>query len=132
MTIITGQPPAIPIEDITTAAAGLLAEARAAGLVMPFAVSCNDYQPGATLILWSTRMGNAATWDALALWAMHYGTTVTTRPSASPGSIHATAEFQRDGLNYQVSAIIRPDAQPADTDADTGDRDDDEHQDEDE
>jgi hypothetical protein len=128
MTIITGQPPAIPIEEITAATAGLLAEARAAGLVMPFAVSCNDYQPGATLILWSTRMGNPATWDALALWAMHYGTTVTTRPSTSPGSIHATAAFQRDGLNYEVSAIIRPDAPPPDAE----DRDGDEHQDEDE
>jgi hypothetical protein len=102
-------PPPMTLEQIAAGAAALGADARAAGLTPPFTLSCHDYGPPAvTLYLYAGQHDTPATWRALREWAERYGTEVTTHPGVSPGSVHATAVFCRDGITYDVSAVIRP------------------------
>jgi hypothetical protein len=102
------------LEHIATAAAGLIADARAAGLTLPFSLNCHDYgPPGATLYLYGAEQDTPAIWAALRQWAARYGTEVTSRPGFSPGTVHAVAAFSRDGLRYEVSAVIHPEPQGA-------------------
>lgn len=84
--------PATPktIEQIATAAAALVTEARQAGLTPPRSLSCHDYgQPTASLYLF--RHDNPDIWHALQEWATRYGTQVTSWAGIQPGSIHAAA-----------------------------------------
>lgn len=103
------------LDEIATAAAALIADARTAGLTAPFTLSCYDYgPPSVTLYLYAAEQDTPAIWAALQAWASHYGTQVTTHPATSPGSVHAIAAFSRDGIGYEVSAIIRPVPVPGD------------------
>jgi hypothetical protein len=102
-------PDPLTLDQIATAAAGVIADARAARLTAPFTLSCHDYGPPAVILyLYDDSSDTAAIWAALGAWAARYGTEVTSRPSSSPGSTYASAKFLRDGILYEVSAIIRP------------------------
>jgi hypothetical protein len=101
------------LDEIATAAAGTIADARAAGLTAPFSLTCHDYGPStAVLYLYDDGSDTPGIRAALQQYADRYGTQVTTRPSTSPGSLYATAAFTRDGISYEVSAIIRPAPSP--------------------
>lgn len=109
MTDATRDRERMTLDVIAIAAAGLIADARAAGLTSPFTLSCHDYgPPTATLYLYDDGHDTPGIWAALQQWADRYGTKVTSHPSTSPGSLHAIAAFTRDGIRYEVSAIIRP------------------------
>jgi hypothetical protein len=112
---ITARPPAT-LAEIAAATAGLIAEARAAGLAPPCALNANDYGPP-TANLYVSEHDTPDIWQALQQWADRYGTEITTRPSTSPGAVYASASFRRDGISYEVYCIIYParrdDAGPA-------------------
>jgi hypothetical protein len=114
------RPPRLTLEQTAIAAAGLIAEARAAGLVMPYSVNVHDYGPTPHATLYIEEHQDRDIWRALAEWAGRYRTEVSARPSTTPGSIYATAEFSRDGVDYDISAIIR---QPAGDDGQPGPQD---------
>lgn len=102
--------PRLTVDQIARDAADLIDEARDAGLTPPCAINCHDYTPPAAS-LFVSRLDTADIWDALQQWAARYDTEVTTRPTAVPENTYASAEFDRDGVTYEVYTIIRPDPQ---------------------
>ena len=113
--------PRVPrtLDEIATAAAALIADARTAGLPAPYALNCHDYGPAAA-VLYLTADEIPDIWLALNQWAAHYGTQVNTHVGFTPGTVHATANFHRDGVAYEVSSVIHPrpeDSQPDQQDA---------------
>ena len=121
MTDNTARPPRLTLEQTATAAAGLIAEARAAGLVMPYSLNVHDYGPVPHATLYIDEHQDREIWQALAEWAGRYRTEVSARPSTTPGHLYATAEWHHQGVNYDISTIIRhpagDDAQPGPQDA---------------
>lgn len=102
--------PHLTVEEITAAAAALIAEARTAGLLPPFGVTCHDYGPPEAALHLGEH-DSPDIWAALDQWADRYGTVVTTRPGHGPGTIYARAiyaraGFTRDGITYEVSSVI--------------------------
>jgi hypothetical protein len=117
---MTIQPPAterppMTLEQIAAAAAGLITEARDAGLTPPCALNAHDYGPPAAA-LYVAEHDTPDIWQALGQWAARYETQVTTRPSVTPGVVYAYAEFRHGRITYEVYSIIYPaagdDAQP--------------------
>jgi hypothetical protein len=109
--------PPVRLDQIATAAAKLIADARAAGLTEPTSLNCHDYgPPTAALYLYAPEQETTGLWWALHEWASHYGTEVAIRPGIKPDTVHACVEFRRDGIAYEVTSVIRrtpdDDAQP--------------------
>jgi len=99
------QPPRLTLDQIATAAAAVIADARAAGLAPPYSLNAHDYgPPHATFYISEHRHGDI--WQALREWADHYGTEVASGPGVTPGTVYATADFRRDGIRYEVTAVI--------------------------
>ena len=74
----------------------------------PFALNCYDYGPSsATLYLYDDGHNGTDVWTALQAYADRYGTQITTRPATSAGTVLATVAFDRDGVRYEVSAVMR-------------------------
>ena len=115
----TAPPPRITLDQIATAAAGIIADARDAGLAPPYSVNAQDYgPPHATLHLSEYRESDI--WQALQEWADHYDSEVASGPGVTPGTIYAVVDFRQDGVHYEVTAVIHPadhDDQPAPPDA---------------
>lgn len=111
-------PPRLTLDQIATAAAGVIADARAAGLAAPYAVNAHDYGPPHASLYISERPGRDI-WDALQGWADHYGSEVASGPGVTPGTIYAAVDFRRDGIKYEVTAVIHSpdDDQPEQQDA---------------
>jgi hypothetical protein len=111
------QPPAPPagvnarepmtLDEIAAAASVLIAQARDTGLTPPCALSCRDYgPPAASLFVSETDAPDI--WAALQAWADRYHTEITTHLASTPGNLHASVEFRRDGIRYDVYSIIHP------------------------
>jgi hypothetical protein len=115
---ITPRPP-MSLDKIAIAAAGLIADARTAGLAPPCALNCHDYSPPA-VGLYVSEHDTTDIWRALQAWADHYNGELATRPSSSPGAVHAITEFRHDGIRYQVSSIITTPGDDGQPDSQTG------------
>jgi hypothetical protein len=101
------QPPRLTLDQIAAAAAGIIADARAAGLAAPYSVSARDYGPPEASLYISERQDRNI-WDALQEWADHYGSEVSAGPATTPGTLYASVDFRRDGIRYEVTAVIHP------------------------
>jgi hypothetical protein len=93
------------LDEIATAAARLINEARAAGLAPPFSLNCHDYGPPAAILLIAENEPPDI-WDALQQWADRYRSEIDPRPGYHSGSIHATVAFRRDGISYEITSVI--------------------------
>jgi hypothetical protein len=98
-------PPRLTLDQVATAAAGIIAEARDAGLAQPYSVNAHDYGPPHASLYISERQDRDI-WDALQEWADHYGSEVAAGPGTTPGSVYAVVDFRRDGIRYEVTAVI--------------------------
>ena len=113
------RPPRLTLDQVATAAAAIIAEARAAGLAAPYSVSAHDYGPPHASLYISERQDRDI-WDALQEWADHYGSEVSAGPGTTPGSVYASVDFRRDGIRYEITAVIHStgsDGQPDPPDA---------------
>ena len=100
-------PPRMTLDQIATAAAAIIADARAAGLAEPYSVNAHDYGPPHASLYISERQDRDI-WEALQQWADYYGSEVSSTPGHTPGSIYATVDFRRDNICYEVTAVIHP------------------------
>ena len=106
----------LTLDQIATAAARLITEARAAGLPAPYHLTCHDFgRPVIVLYISAYEVRDIRA--ALQAWADCYGTSVAIRPGTAPGHVHGEVTFDRDGIRCEVSAIITGPPAPA---ADTG------------
>lgn len=107
----------VTLDQLATAAAQLITEARAAGLPAPFNLTCHDYNPP-TIALFLSSYDVRDIRDALDAWASTYRSRVKIRPGTAPGRLHGEVSFERNGITCEVSAIItsppEPDDHPAD------------------
>jgi hypothetical protein len=101
------------LEEILRAAADIIEAARADGLTAPYGVRCHDYgPPHCTLSLSATDAAGNDIWGALDQWALRYHTVIDTRTGSTPDTVHAEAGFVRDGVRYEVAAVITPSDSP--------------------
>jgi hypothetical protein len=98
-------PPRLTLDQIAAAAAGIIADARAAGLAEPYSVSARDYGPPEASLYISERQDRDI-WLALQEWADYYGTEVSAGPGTTPGSTYARVDFRQGGIRYEVTAVI--------------------------
>jgi hypothetical protein len=114
------RPRRMTLDQIAAAAAAIIADARAAGLAEPYSVNAHDYGPPHVSLYISERQDRDI-WQALQEWADHYGSEVSAGPGTTPGSICAAVDFRRDGIRYEITAIIHhsagSDSQPEPPDA---------------
>jgi hypothetical protein len=94
------------LDEIATAAAEIITEARAAGLAAPFSLNCHDYGPPAATLLIDEHQPPDI-WAALQQWASHYRSEVEPRPGYHSDSVHATVAFRRNGISYEITSVIR-------------------------
>jgi hypothetical protein len=111
-------PPRMTLDQIATAAAAIIADARAAGLAPPYAINAHDYGPPHASLYISERRDRDI-WEALQGWADHYGTEVSSGPGTTPGTVYAVVDFRQGGIRYEVTAVIHSpdDDQPPPPDA---------------
>ena len=102
-------PPHLTLDEIATAAAVIIVQARDAGLAAPYAINAHDYGPPTASLYISERI-DGDIWDALQAWADYWGTEVTSGPGTRPGAVFASVDFRRDGIRYEVTAVIHTDA----------------------
>jgi hypothetical protein len=98
-------PPRLTLDQIATAAAAIIADARAAGLAEPYSVNAHDYGPP-TASLYISERQDRDIWEALQQWADYYGSEVSASPGHTPGSVYASVDFRRDSIRYEVTAVI--------------------------
>jgi hypothetical protein len=103
----------LTLDQIATAAAALITEARAAGLATPFSLTCHDYgTPTIALYLPSYEIRDIRA--ALEAWASTYRTRVEIKPGVAPGRVHGQLTFERDGITCEISAVITSPPEPGD------------------
>jgi hypothetical protein len=103
----TAARPSPTLSEIATAAAELIADARAASLTPPCALSGHDYYGGPAASLFVSDIDTPDIWGALKQWADRYGAQITTRPGSTPGTRYASVKFTRDAISFEVYSIIR-------------------------
>lgn len=95
----------LTLDQIATAAAQLITEARAAGLAAPFNLTCHDYDPP-TIALYLSAYDVRDIRAALDAWASTYRTRVAIRPGTATGRVHGLLTFQRGAITCEVGAIL--------------------------
>jgi hypothetical protein len=95
----------LTLDQIATAAARLITEARAAALAAPYNLTCHDFDKP-TIILYLSAYEVRDIRTALQAWGDCYGSSVTIRPGVTPGHLHGEVTFNRDGIRCEVSGII--------------------------
>ena len=101
-------PPRMTLDEIATAAAAVIADARAAGLAPPYGVHAHDFGPPSVSLYITEHQKDRDIWQALSEWADHYDTEVTSGPGVTPGTIYAVVQFHHDRIRYEVTAVIHP------------------------